>query len=60
MNDFLHIDLPFDDDEIKTIEEALGIKFQKVYAQTISANEVEVCPTHVNGELHYMELKFTK
>ena len=44
MNDFLHIDLPCTDADMEDIEKALGIKFQRINAETILAEKVEVCP----------------
>lgn len=58
MSDFLHIHLPFGDEGIRAIEEALGIKFQRAEVPIVVSEKVEVCPMSLpTGKVEFMKLR---
>jgi hypothetical protein len=60
MSDFLHIDLPCSEADIRALEEVLGIKFQRVQVETIPAEKVQVCPMAPSNFVGFAELKYER
>lgn len=59
MNDFLHIHLPCTDADIKLLEKALGIEFQRPIAETIPSKKVKICPlSSPTGKIGFINIKY--